>query len=271
MVRKTFGIYSEELSASELFIETGDEYLACWCRSDLAPAVTAFELFTFKETERQAFASLLNEIRLHSRLLTTPFEQVSCIWTDEKCICVPGEYFDETSSASYLQLMLGENPGTQTYDDRLGDYHLLAVLPQSDVAALKQFLPVHSNVHKYAQLLKGQQTEPGNTIHMVFYYSWFIISVYRDQSLQLIQKYSYRVPEDALYYLLSICKSFGLPPDETKLYVSGMIDTASSLYETIRGYVQDCAIEPFNRDIFAAEAFHEYPLHYFASFCQYAV
>ena len=60
MVRKTFGIYSEDLSGCVLFIETGDEYIACWIKHNETNTVKAFELFTFKQTDAYNFENLLN-------------------------------------------------------------------------------------------------------------------------------------------------------------------------------------------------------------------
>lgn len=271
MLRKTFGIYCEDLSDSELFIETGDEYIACWCRYNQSKTVSAFELFTFKETDRSDFESLLKEIQLHSRLLTTTFTKTSCIWTDEKCLCIPEQYFDESSAGTYLQFMFGQNTDTPSYNGRLNGYHLLAVLPNNELSAFRQLLPVETNMHKYYQLLKGQQNREEDRIHVVFYYSWFILSVFKEGKLQLIQKYAYKVAEDALYYLLEICKMFELPLPDITVYVSGMIDTASPLFETLRGYIHQLLIEPVDTSLFAAQGFQEYPLHYFASFCQYEV
>lgn len=272
MVRKTFGIYSEDLSGCVLFIETGDEYVACWCKRNDTNTINAFELFTFKQTDAYNFENLLKEIQLHSRLLTTTFDKACCIWSNENCICIPTEFYNDDAATSYMKFMFGNDIETSFYKNNLHDYEVLAMLPHAASSALRNYQPINNNIHKYYQLLKGQQNESEeNKIHLVFYYSWFIVSVFKKGALQLIQRFFYRAPEDALYHVLNICKTYELPIEELNVYVSGMIDISSPLYETLRGYLNNFSIEPVNKELFAAEGFHDYPLHYFASFVQYEV
>jgi Protein of unknown function (DUF3822) len=270
MVRKTFGIYSGDLSDCNLFVETGRDYLACWCKHAETLQVKAFELFSFREIEAQEFDKLYNEILLHSRLLTISAGKVYCIWGDEKCICIPGEFYDNDIAGAYMHLMFANEAGSSFYKDNLDGLTVLATLPNA-AAVVSEYHSVTANVHKYFHLLKAQQPLTSeNKLHIVFYHSHFIVSVFKEGTLQLIQNYSYRAPEDVLYHLLNICETFNLSAGETTAYASGMIDTSSPLYEMLRAYIHHFAFEPVQKEIFD-EIFQEYPLHYFASFCQYDV
>ena len=55
MVRKTFGIYSNPLEHCNLFIETGSDYIACWCKDSATNVVKAFELFSFPQEHKRIF------------------------------------------------------------------------------------------------------------------------------------------------------------------------------------------------------------------------
>jgi hypothetical protein len=272
MVRKTFGIYSDDLSGCSLYIETGDEYIACWCKQNETNTINAFELFTFKQTDAYNFEDLLKEILFHSRLLTTTFDKVYSIWSNENCICIPSEFYNDDAATSYMKFMFGDNIETSFYKNNLYGYEVVAILPQAAYSAFTNYQTIDINIHKYYQLLKGQQNgNEENKIHLVFYYSWFIVSVFKRGGLQLIQRFYYRAPEDALYHVLNICKTYELSIDELKVYISGMIDISSPLYETLRGYLNNFSVETLKKEIFSAEGFHDYPLHYFASFVQYEV
>ena len=96
----------------------------------------------------------------------------------------------------------------------------------------------------------------------------FIASVYKSGALQLIQYFSYKAPEDALYHILHLGKTFGLPAGETKIYASGLIDDSSPLYAILNAYLDNFSFETADAGSFTAEDFNEYPLHYFVSFCQ---
>ena len=272
MVRKTFGIYSEWLEQCTLFIETGSDYIACWCKDPAVNTVKAFELFSFTTERADDFAALFKEIQLHSRLLTTAFENVYCIWSDEKCVCVPAPYYNDTAAASFIELMFGESGVTSLQNNTARDCVTVFKLPQQALAVYSNCYAIKESVHKYYQLIKGQQDDDTLfKMHILFYHSHCIISAYKQGSLQLIQTYPYKVSEDVLYVVLNIAKEYQMPVNETAIYAGGLIDTNSPLYKTLHVYLNDFVFEPVDAALFAAEGFQEHPLHYFAPFCQYDV
>ncbi|HEY6979018.1 MAG TPA: DUF3822 family protein [Chitinophagaceae bacterium] len=272
MVRKTFGIYSEDLSDCDLFIETGREYISCWCKNHQTKLVKAFELFDFAETNINDFENLLNSIRSDSRLLTAEFEKAYCIWGHKECVCIPQEFYKDEIAVPYMEMNFGECDEAKFCKDTINDCVTLGLIPTKILAEYSKRHTISSNVHKYYQLLKGQYTDnSGNKLHLVFYHTHLIISVFKEGNLQLIQNFSYKIPADVLYYVLNIFNAYELPLNETLVHASGMIDTASPLYGTLRAYINHFFIEPADKNLFEAEIFQNYPLHYFFSFCQYDV
>jgi hypothetical protein len=272
MVRKSFGIYSEDYSGCVLFVETGHEYFACWCKHNDTKQVKAFELFSFTTGDANNFDNLLKQVQTQSRLLTGSFDKVYCIWANEKCVCIPKEFYKDEIAGSYMQTIFGDNIETTFYKEDLDGFVVLAVLQQQAAAAIQGYYTVDANVHKYFQLLKAQQSdEQENKMHLVFYPAFFIASVFKNAKLQLIQSFPYKLPEDPLYHIMRLCNAFDLPLHETPVYASGMIDTNSPLYQVLYGYINHFSFEHADKGLFAAEDFHEYPLHYFTSFCQYDV
>jgi len=272
MVRKSFGIYSEDHSDCVLFIETGYEYMACWCKHTETKQVKAFELFSFRPADAGDFDNLLKQVQTHSRLLTESFEKVCCIWSNEKCVCIPNEFYSDDIAAVYMQTIFGDNIETTFYKESLNGYVVLAALQQNAATAFEGYYTIDVNVHKYFQLLKAQQTgEAENKIHLVFYPTYFIASVFKEGTLQLIQSFSYKLPEDVLYQVMRTLNALELSANDTRVYASGMIDTNSPLYQVLYGYLNNFSFEPADKDLFVAPDFHEHPLHYFTSFCQYDV
>jgi len=272
MVRKTFGIYSEDLSDCDLFIETGTEYISCWCKKSETKQVKAFELFSFIEASTNNFENLLKEIQSNSRLLIAKFENVYCIWGHEKCVCIPHEFYTDEIAAPYMEMIFGECNETKFSKDTINDCVTLGLIPEKILAEYSNHYTITTNVHKYYQLLKGQfMNNTENRLYIVFYHTHLIVSVFKEGSLQLIQSFSYKIPADVLYYVLNIFNTYELPSNETIVHASGMIDTASPLYGTLRAYINHFFIEPADKNLFQAEVFQDYPLHYFSSFCQYDV
>lgn len=272
MLQKTFGIYSEVLAGCSLFIETGTDYIACWCKDAETKAVKAFELFSFTEEEGSGFEKTFEEVKLNSRLFSTVFEKAHCIWGDDKCVCMPEEFYSEQMAASMLGVMLGENPGVEICTGTINGIVTVSVV---QTGAKKQYEKLYCELvdtHKYHQLIKGQTNGSADSkMYVVFYSAHCIISAYKNGMLQFIQTYNYKTPEDVLYSILNACNAHEMAVGETKIIASGLIDTSSPLYILLNTYLDHFSFAVADRDLYAAEDFHAHPLHYFASFCQYEV
>jgi|KBSSwiStaDraftv2_1062776.scaffolds.fasta_scaffold614987_1 hypothetical protein len=270
MVNKNFGIYSEDLSGCDLMIETGNDYIACWCKDKAAGTVKAFEQFGFDTSGYISFEKLFAAVQLHSRLLTTNFNNVYCIWGHEACICAPNELYSRGMAASAMELMTGSTIEQKSViENTLGDCVISTAINEDVWDVYSKHYRITANMHKYYSLLKMQKPQhEEDKLHLVFYNNDVIISAYKKGMLQLVQRFAYKVAEDVLYHILNICKTYQLPVAEATIRCSGMIDNSSPLYNTLYAYLGDFAFETTDKKLFAAEGFHEFPLHYFVSFCQ---
>lgn len=273
MVQKNFGIYSDDLSGCDLMIETGQDYIACWCKDKVNRTVKALEFFGFDASNYDSFEKLFSQVQLHSRLLTTIFDNVYCIWGHEACICAPNEMYSRGMAASTLELMFGQPTAQKSViENVLGECVVSTAIDEDIYDVYSKHYRITGNMHKYFSLLKMQKpVDEEDKLHLVFYNHDLIISAYKKGKLQLVQRFAYKSPEDVLYHVLNICRTFELNVSDTRIRCSGMIDDSSSLYSTLLAYCSDFSFEPADRALFGAEAFHEYPLHYFVSFCQHEV
>lgn len=272
MVQKTFGIYSEDLEGCNLYVETGDNYIASWCKDPETKGVKAFELFSYTETDAADFEKLFKEIQWHSRLFTAQFEKMYCIWGHQKCVCIPEEFYTGETASSYIELMFGEYNGEEVCSNTTCGSVILSVLPRAAAKEILKRNKAAAHVHKYFQLIKGQHSEvPENKAHIIFYHTHFILSVYKEGKLQLIKSYSYTTAEDVLYAVLNCCRMCEIPVAGTKVYAGGLIDISSPLFIMLNAYLEHFSFEPVDNTLYQAGGFHEHPLRYFASFCQYDV
>ena len=273
MVQKNFGIYSDDLSGCDFVIETGLDYIACWCKDKATGSIKAFEQFGFDGNAYNSFEKLFTEVQLHSRLLTTHFNNVYCIWGYEKCICAPNELYSRGMAASAMELMFGEKIEQKSViENTLGNCVVSTAINEDAWDVYSKHYRISANMHKYYSLLKMQKPQDEeDKLHLVFYNNDVIISAYKKGQLQLVQRFAYKAAEDVLYHILNICKTYQLPVAEINIRCSGMIDNSSPLYSTLLAYLGDFSFEAADKALFAAEGFHEYPLHYFVSFCQHDV
>lgn len=86
--------------------------------------------------------------------------------------------------------------------------------------------------------------------------------------LLIAQYYTYRVPEDVLFYLLKIAEVHGLPQTEVQLNISGLIDADSKLYKLLYDYFLNIRLMKAG---WAGEVSMPLPAHYFTTFKQAAI
>lgn len=121
--------------------------------------------------------------------------------------------------------------------------------------------------HLYTMLLlwpTGQQFAEGNYTRVVFYNDKFVAVVYKEGKLQLVQTFAYQTPEDAAYYLLLICKQFGISQQQMILKISGLIDAQSALYTELLKYFERVQYEEIPDSYGTNGLLDEYPSHYFS-------
>ncbi len=269
MVRKAFGIYGNDLNEGKLFIETGHDYIACSLVDGALEQLKAFELFHFETGDAESFEKLFSDTKLFSRLLSESNGDVQLIWANEKAVCVPAEYFKEELSIAMLEAMHAVSAQANFSVNRTGDMVVVGYIPGNASAVYAANLNVSASEHKYFQLLNAQSgNEHKHAVYLVFDHSDFTYAIYKEGQLQLIQTQAYKTSEDVLYHLLNAFRVFAMPVAEVNILASGMIDDSSPLYKNLRAYFQHFAFQQMDESKFAAEGFKEYPLHYFASFCQ---
>lgn len=128
----------------------------------------------------------------------------------------------------------------------------------------------NASVFHYSSLfLETTSTDQENShgsLRVVFFQSFFLVVLQKNGALQLMQTYEYQSPEDISFYLLSICKQFGLDQESVSLQLSGMIDPASALYAELTKYF--LRMEWESSDLKNVPS--DLPEHYFSPFLRMA-
>ncbi len=271
MLQKTFGIYGEGLDGSALFIEVGRKHVACFCRSETSPVITAMEFFQFAEYDAGGFETLLYEIKNNSRLFTEAGKKVSVVWNTGESVCIPGAFATERGRSDFFNLVYGEKENTIVSGEETNGLMVASRVDELLQHTVENYFPGAQYVHQHYflvnELMLNASSEP--SMQLVFYPDYFTVAVCKDAQLQIIQTREYQVPEDVLYFILNICKQHDLPVADIDITASGFIVANSALYSLLVQYLQRFSLANTQRENFAAEGFDEQPLHFFRHFLNY--
>lgn len=137
------------------------------------------------------------------------------------------------------------------------------------VAVLNKRFPKGEWWHVQSLLLtKTAAAEPRITVTIRF--NEVQLTAERNGKWLLLQAYNYQTPEDVLYYILNTLQQLDLTQEETTVYLQGMIDERSALYDVLYSYILNLQLKDELQYSFPATT-EEHPVHLSASLDQVLV
>lgn len=141
------------------------------------------------------------------------------------------------------------------------------LVPSAIHAVIRKNFPHSPFLHAYTPYLKNTDPTAADHISVHFSPGSCRVIVVKNNQLQLAQIYSYSVPLDIVYILLKIFSEWNLPKQETVVYLSGLIEKDSALYNDLYAYFLKLE---FAVPFLPVTDEGEHPPHYFTSLANLA-
>lgn len=273
MANKFFSSYSngknKDAVDKQLFIEIGNNHLACFSRNHNKEAISDFELFKFDKEESADLNTLFSNITSNSAILGKANTDVKVFFNNDTSLLVPVKGFAKESADDYLKLVYGEKTRTNVLVDELADGGINNVYWINDdwLKILKRNWNSMQIKHLYTNII-GQLSEKGSgkeVLKVVFYDDFIIVALSADSKLHFIQTFTYQSEHDVLYYLLSVGQKFNLHSDNIHLLLSGVLDIRSSLFNELKKYFKRLSVEEVDGNVVQINSSH-FPQHYFTPY-----
>jgi hypothetical protein len=214
------------------------------------------------ETEK---INLIDNILQSQPLLQKQFVKSDLIWCSNENILVPQEYFDKATRNEMLTLVYGDAVNTVVKDElvlRHNLYNVYRIKTAAEEIIIKKF-PQSLQTH-HASLLIDMAANEKEVLYCNFLTDSLTVMLRKNGQLQLIQNFEFTTPEDAVYHLLNVCRSFEVDAPAMVLSVSGMIDESSNLYNELHKYFAGINLYALPGNFnYAAEILAQ-PAHYFS-------
>ena len=177
--------------------------------------------------------------------LTTSYDEVVVIHSNNLSTFVPTALFDEDYLGSYLQF------NTKVFEtdffayDELGNYEMNNVyipyvhLNNYFIDQFGTFDYKHANTVLVKKLLDVSKNNEEAKMFVHISDKHFEIVVIQNQKLQLYNTFEYKTPEDFLYYILFTAEQLALNPESFKLELLGNISEGDALYTIAYKYVRN--------------------------------
>ena len=184
--------------------------------------------------------SLNDWIELHKDVFTTPFAEIR--------ICVSTTMFhlindDRLATVGNFALMNKFDKGqVEILSDRIHeDLHVQFGLEKNLYSLLNSHFET-SNIHfgerGLLQLLSVESDLIADAVYCQLLGQDATVAIISSSKLIFFNKYSVKNREDLLYYILLCYQSHGLEAENVTLFLSGLIEADSPLYELIYDYIR---------------------------------
>jgi len=228
----------------------------------------------FQAVQMYSFPNKLTEAEVNEEmqetlgtdpLLKRQYKEIHLIWCFPESILVPPELFDREDSQAMLNLVFGDTRETTISHDFLYKHNLYNVyrVPESMAKIFADKLPAVPQTHQYS-LLVDRVRKGGNEFFVLFYTGSLTVMLCKEGNLQAIQNFIYNTPDDIIFHLLNVCKSFEVAPDSARLCLSGMVDKKSNLYAAIYKYFLHIEFDSMPANFTVAEELKSQPPHFFS-------
>ena len=215
--------------------------------------------------DAEGIAENLKDIIGKEDLLRSAFMKANLVWSFPESILVPHEYFRDELRTDMLDLVYGDLVPSRVQQDfayRLNGHNVYRV-PETILSGLPPHILSMVQTHQFT-LLPELLEKTGNSLLAVFYQNTVSLTLGRDGKLLFSGDFTFHDPEEAAYHVLNVLGNFGLPPDETTILLSGMIDADSNLYTALFKYFLNLKWLPLPEGASCTEDIRQYPAHFFS-------
>ncbi|WP_310992034.1 DUF3822 family protein [Aequorivita marina] len=186
----------------------------------------------------------IESIFFDNAILNSEFQEVSLIYATSIYSLVPKTLFDETKASEYLKFNAKILANDYMAHDVLENQDIVVVyIPFMNInnfffEKYGSFNYYHATTLLLKSIFKDEKyTLPKMFLH--FQKNTFDCIVLKDGALQLCNSYSYKTPEDFIYYTLFCMEQLQLNPETLPVYLCGAIDKADENYKMAYTFIRN--------------------------------
>jgi hypothetical protein len=281
MFKATFDIVpestdTEELRNSRLLIEVGEKVFSYVFYNKEQQHFLGLRQYNMDFSPGKSMLESLLEIIAADELLQTNFREAFVIYNYTDSSLLPSDLFNIDLNQPATELVYGNARKGLLLSEKVNGWDMYNIyrVPREIHALLQQKFAAGNYWHYYTLLLSDGQIQAsgdGDVIKLVMSTDQFLVAIFRDKKLQLLQTYAYQTPDDVSYYLLSICNRFQVVQEKATVIVSGLLDEQSRLYQELLKYFLQVQWDRLPPTIHLNQVFSQFPSHYFSPLLKMAL
>ena len=210
------------------------------------------EEFDISTTPEEILVSIQQIIKSKPELAVTDYNSVTLLYATNLYTLVPISLFDETKASDYLKFNSKILANDLISFDTLENHGLVVVyVPYINInnyffEKYGSFKYYHASTILINAIVKAEKSSKEPKVYITVHSQTFDCLIVSGGELLLCNTFSYKTPEDFIYYLLFCMEQLKLNPDSTEVILAGAIEKNDDLYEITYQYVRNVSFPSEN-------------------------
>jgi hypothetical protein len=231
--------------------------------------VLVLKSFHFDQRSNVDLAASLKTAFFDDPLLKESYKSSKIVFTTPHFTLIPTKFYDENQHTAYFENLTELIGFDQIAVDPINsiDVQNIYLVDVQLYAVAKTILPNAHHHHIFSSLILGfQKIAEHRGGHQLF-------ANIRDSQLQILffdgrdfifaNSFSFKTPQDVIYYLLNCYEQFKLNPEVTPLSISGSLTEHSDIFKYIYRYIRNIAFVPTPPYFRFGQQFTGIPAHFY--------
>jgi hypothetical protein len=281
MYKATFDIVPETCDVEEvrnscLLIEVGEKVFSYLFYNKEQQHFLGLRQYSIDNSPGKTMLESLLEIIAADEMLQMNFKQAFVIYNYSDSSLLPSRLFHIELNQPATEMIYGNARKGLLLSEKVSGWDMYNIyrVPREIHALLQQKFAAGNYWHYNTLLLSDGQVHGDSESHvikLIMGTDHFVLMVFKEKNLLLLQSYSYQTPDDVSYYLLSTCNRFQIVQEKTTLIVSGLLEEQSRLYQELLKYFLQVQWDRLPASIQLNKVFSQFPSHYFSPLLKMAL
>jgi hypothetical protein len=214
-----------------------------------------FKDFSLKISNTNLLSRHFESLFSEATILQNNFHRIFPIYHSQNFTLVPEQFCHKQIDKEITPLLFENNDQLSWLHNKIDslEAELLFAIPASFKEALRKRWPLARTIHPL-ELLIGRETnaENQNCLQLLFENDHFSLALYCNNTLKLINNFSFKHPNDVVFFVLTVLRQFSIPAKNISVQYAGNIGAHAGLEELIQKHFPqsvpistDIAIPPF--------------------------
>ncbi len=230
----------------------------------------AVEQLNFKFSNRENdYLGVFEEYFSNSFFKGINYKNIAVLWSADLFSIVPHPLFDGTNLKSYLKISTGYTGKQEIltqYESSI-DSHFIYAVDSRAKKSIENIFP-GSGIHHYNAslinaLLSDYKNEQQTTMVAHIQNGHFELAIIDNRKLKYFNRFEYTTSEDVAYYVLFVCETLKISPEEIEFKLAGEIEKKSEIYNLLYKYIRNINLVTRGNKYKLAGELQSLPGHYF--------